>query len=325
VSEGDVLALIVPLLIPALVGRIIVWAGLVNAENAHVLSKLFLYVFIPPLIVTLMGQEDFADLADVRFILAALVLTLGLYGGLLVVHAVVLRRPLDVSALAAFAGTKFNAVIIGVPVMLAVLGHRGIAPSVILIVMGYFTILPLTLVLADVSAAKGQGDRPSAGAVLFGSVKHTATDPLVLATLVGLVIASIGVTMPGWLHASLEMLGKPAVPVALIAVGMSLSLASWREEMAEIAWMSVTRVVVAPALAVGVAKLMDLSAVLAVALVVGFALPTAQMVFPLCEERDRYANRAAGIISVTTMSMIVIWPIVLLVADRFWPGVIGVR
>ena len=83
------------------------------------------------------------------------------------------------------------------------------------------------------------------------------------------------------------------------------------------------RVILSPALAFLVAKLFGLSPVFAVALVVSFSLPTAKMVLPLADENKTYVKQAAGIIALTTVSLVVVWPIVIWVCERLWPGVVG--
>ena len=47
----------------------------------------------------------------------------------------------------AFACAKFNAVVIGLPLLLVAIGRQAIVPVIINLVVGYFTILPLTLFL----------------------------------------------------------------------------------------------------------------------------------------------------------------------------------
>jgi predicted permease len=119
------------------------------------------------------------------------------------------------------------------------------------------------------------------------------------------------------------MLGEGAIPAALLAVGMSLNTLSFRENAAEIAWISSVRVILSPVLALFCAKLFGLPPVFAIALVVSFSLPTAKMVLPLADENGIYVQPAAGIIALTTVSLAIVWPLVLWVCEYLWPGVIG--
>lgn len=321
-SELNVIALQVPILLSIAVGWLIVQIRLIEASSADVLSKLFLYVFAPALIVQLLAKQQLASLFDISFILATLFMMLGLYGGLFMVNAILLRRGLGVSAFASFAGTKFNTVVVGLPVLLANLGHHAIAPTIINLVAAYFTILPLTLILSNVSQSGSVLGEAAQGVVLT-AVKKVITHPLVVATALGLLLSGTGVALPVWLDKTLLTLGGAAIPSALFAVGMTLSVASIRENEAEIAWVSAVRMILSPALAIVVAKLFRLSPVFSIALIVSFSLPTAKMVLPLAEENGTYIEQASGIITVTTVSMVAVLPVVIWACERLWPGVVG--
>lgn len=323
-SELQILTLVVPILLPVAAGLLIVRLKFLRASDAEILSALFLYVFAPALIIDRLAKEDLASLIEPSFILASLLLMLGLYAGLFVVHLALLRRRLRASAFAAFAGTKFNAIIVGLPILFATVGHHAIVTMTINVMIGYFTILPLTLILANI-AAPGDFSRAAAGAILLKAAGKALLHPLVLATIAGLFLAGAHVRVPGWLHAALSTLGNAAIPTALLSVGMSLSSVHVRSNACEIAGMSAVRMILSPLLAIIVAKLFALQPVFAVALVVSFSLPTAKMVLPLAVEYKTYVEQAAGIIALTTASMLVCWPVVIWACEHLWPGVIGAQ
>jgi len=321
-SELDIIALEIPILLTVAVGWLIVRIGLLRASSADVLNTLFIHVFGPALIVFLLAKQQLASLLDISFILATLFLMLGLYGGLFLVNAVLLKRTFAVSAFAAFAGTKFNTVVVGLPVLVANLGHHAIIPTIINLVAAYFTILPLTLILAAISSS-GSARGTAVWGVALAAVKKAITHPFVVATILGLFLSGMGVVLPGWLDKTLLTLGSAAISSALLAVGMALSAPSIRENAAEIAGVSAVRMLLSPALAIIVAKMFGLSPVFAIALIVSFSLPTAKMVLPLAEEHRTYVKQAAGIITVTTASMVAVLPIVIWVCERLWPGFVG--
>ncbi|MDD2902609.1 MAG: AEC family transporter [Syntrophales bacterium] len=321
-SELDIIALEVPILLTVAVGWLIVRIRLLRASSADVLNTLFLHVFAPALIVSLLAKQQLASLLDIPFILATLLLMLGLYGGLFLAHAVLLKRTLAVSAFAAFAGTKFNTVVVGLPVLVANLGHHAIVPTIINLVAAYFTILPLTLILSGIPPS-GSARGTAVWGVVLAAVKKAITHPFVVATVLGLFLAGTGAALPVWLDKTLLTVGSAAIPSALLAVGMALSAPSIRENLAEIAGVSAVRVILSPALAILVAKLFRLSPVFAIALVVSFSLPTAKMVLPLAEEHRTYVKESAGIIAVTTASLVAVVPVVIWVCERLWPGFVG--
>lgn len=321
-NELNIITLEMPILLSVALGWIVVRIRLLEISSAEVLSTLFLHVFAPALIISLLAKQQLASLLDIPFILATLSLMVGLYVGLFVINRVLLKREIGVSAFAAFSGTKFNTVVVGLPVLLANLGHRAIIPTVINLVAAYFTILPLTLILSNISRSGGAAIE-AARSVVLSALKKTITHPLVVATILGLLLASTGVALPGWLDQTLLTVGGAAIPSALFAVGMTLSAPSIRENATEIALISAVREILSPVLAIIVAKVFGLSPVFAIALILSFSLPTAKMVLPLAEEQGTYTEQAAGIIAVTTTSMVAVLPVVIWVCEHLWPNVVG--
>ena len=57
-------------------------------------------------------------------------------------------------------------------------------------------------------------------------------------------------------------------------------------------------------------------------LVISFSLPTAKMAFALAESHGVYVRTMAAIVTVTTVSLVVIYPVFLWICERLWPGVI---
>jgi predicted permease len=321
--ELQIVALVLPVLAPVLVGWVAVRIGLLRVEDAKALTSAYLYIFLPALIVGNLAKQRLAALLDARFLLATLTLMLGIYFFILLLHRLVLRRPLAASALAAFASAKFNAVVVGLPLLLIAIGNQAIVAVILNLVIGYFTILPLTLFLLEVAQAEESGESANYSTVIGRALRHTILDPLILATLAGLALAALRVELPGWVGQTLATLGSGAVPVPLVAVGMAMCGVSLREDIGEVLWVSAVRVVASPILAILIARWFGLSPVYSIALVISFSLPTAKMAFALAESHGAYVRAMAAIVTITTVSMLVMYPLFLWICERVWPGVVG--
>jgi malonate transporter and related proteins len=322
-NELRLFELVLPVLAPVLVGWLAVRFKLLAAGDAKSLTSAYLYIFLPALIVGHLAKQNLAALFDVRFILATLTLMLGIYGFILLLHRFVLRRPLGDSVLAAFACAKFNAVVVGLPLLLIAIGKQAIIAVIINMLIGYFTILPLTLFLLDFAKAEESGGAVRFSAVAGSAMRHTILDPLILATLVGVAIAALKVGLPTWLDETLVTLGGAAIPVPLVAVGMAISGVSFREGIGEVLWVSMVRVVASPVLAILIAVAFGLSPIYSIALVISFSLPTAKMAFAIAESHGVYGRAMAAIVTITTLSLVVIYPVFLWICERLWPGMVG--
>jgi len=319
-GELAIVEMVLPVLVPVLVGWLVVRLKLLSVEDAKVLTSAYLYIFLPALLVGHLATQNLAALFDGRFILATVFLMLGIYAFILVFHRFVLRRPLADSVLAAFASAKFNAVVVGLPLLLIAIGKQAIVAVIINLVLGYFTILPLTLFFLEV--AKDSVNSVNLVAVFGRAMRHTVLDPLILATVVGLALAALNVALPEWIGQSLTTLGSAAVPVPLVAVGMAICGTSLREDLGEVVWISIVRVVASPLLAILIANLFGLSPVYSIALVISFSLPTAKMAFAVAEGHGAYVRAMAAIVTITTVSMLVMFPLFLWICERVWPGAI---
>lgn len=322
-SELQIVEMVLPVLAPVLVGWLAVRLKLLAVGDAKALTSAYLYIFLPALIVGHLAKQNLTALFDVPFILATVALMLAIYGFILLLHRFVLRRPLGDSVMAAFACAKFNAVVVGLPLLLIAIGKQAIVAVLINLVIGYFTILPLTLFLLEVAKAGESEEGIQVAAVVGRAMRHTIFDPLILATLLGIAIAALHLTLPGWLDETLIALSGAAIPVPLVAVGMTISGAAFTAGIGEVLWVSAVRVIASPLLAIGAARAFGLSPVYSIALVISFSLPTAKMAFAIAESHGVYERAMAAIVTITTLSMLVMYPVFLWICERLWPGVVG--
>ena len=321
-SEFEIFTMVLPVLVPVLIGWLAVRVKLLASQDAKALTSAFLYIFLPALIVGHLATQNLHELFDVRFILATATLMSLIYAAVFFVNSFALRRSMATSALAAFACSKFNAMVVGLPLLLVAIGHRAIIAVVINMLIGYFTILPLTLFLLEIAKAQQPGHGTGYAAVIVSALRHVALDPLVLATVAGLLIAALRVGLPRWLSESLSIIGAAAIPVPLVAVGMTIGASRVNDSIREAVWVTLVRVVASPILAIEFARLFGLSPLYSIALVISFSLPTAKMAFALAEKHGAYEEQMAAIVTMTTLSLVAVFPIFMWVCEHLWPGVI---
>jgi len=320
VNELRMVETILPVLIPVLVGLAVVRAGLLQQQDAKALSSSFLYIFLPALIIGHLATQDLRSLFDVRFIAATAALICIIYLGAFLFNRIFLKRSLTIAALSAFACSKFNAVVVGLPLLVVAIGHPAIIAAVINMILGYVTIFPVTLVLLEIAKERAKGGDAGYGSVILTALRHVAVDPLVIATAVGLLLAAAHIHLPGWGTESLSVLGSAAIPVPLVAVGMTMSSFRLNDSMREAMWVTLVRVIASPILAILFAKLFGLSPVYAIALVISFSLPTAKMAFALAERHGVYEEQMGAIVTLSTVSLVVSFPLFLWICSHLWPG-----
>jgi len=287
-----------------LVGYIVQRSGIAGATGQAVLNRVAFFVTTPALLFTVLEH------ADVRVLLSsflATVLSSVLVGAVLyvVLSRMLFPRPVAETALGTAGSMYVNANNIGLPVAVYVLGDAQYVAPVLLLQL--LVLAPATLMLLDISTS----GRVSARAIITQPVRN----PMIIASVAGFAVAALGIHLPDMVLAPLDLIGGAAIPMVLMAFGMSLhgerplKAGTGRKQVAAA---SVIKVAVMPVIAwlfgrfvFGLAGA-DLFAVVAVS-----TLPTAQNVYNFAARYGRGEVVARDTVLVTTVASI---PALLVVA-----------
>jgi malonate transporter len=288
-----------------LVGRI----GILGAGAGPVLGRLAFFVLNPALLFTVLAEADlaalFSDLLPVAAVVAAINLAV-----FAVIALVAWRRPVPEATIGALGSAYANATNMGVPISAYVLGDVSTSAPVILLQL--MVISPIALTILDLSTS----GRISVGRVLLQPVRN----PLIIASALGLLVAVLEVQPPAELMRFFELVGGAAVPVILIAFGISLygqrPLAPGSDRRS-IVLATVLKMVVMPLAAWVFGRFVfGLDGHALFAAVVLAALPAGQNVFNFAQRYGRGEALARDVVLVTTALSL---PVVLVVAALLAP------
>lgn len=281
-----------------LVGR----SGLLGPNAETVLARLVFFVAAPALLIATLATTPVAGVFTAAFLpfLASTLLVATL-------AAVAARRrwrlpPREV-VVATLSASYVNAGYLGIPVAAYVLGDVSYAVPVLL-----FQVLvasPVALAVLDA----GRGPR--------GLLALPARNPVIAACAVGLTVAITGWSPPEELLRPFAITGAAAIPLALLALGLSLGGARPLRNGpdAEVRYTVVAlKVLVQPATAYLIGRyLLDLDGTLLLAAVVLSALPTAQNVFVYATRFRRMPGLArdavvlSTLLAAGTLAVVTVW------------------
>ncbi|MEG0821574.1 MAG: AEC family transporter [Burkholderiaceae bacterium] len=128
-----------------------------------------------------------------------------------------------------------------------------------------------------------------------------ARNPLILATLTGLVFNLSGLSLPDPGAVLLKRLGDASLALGLLAIGAGLRFSAARGFRAVIAWFVTVRLALVPALALGLALLAGLSPLELQVLVLFAALPTSPTCYILAVRMNGHGPAVAAIITAQTV------------------------
>lgn len=142
-------------------------------------------------------------------------------------------------------------------------------------------------------------------------LRSLATNPLILACLVGIVLNVLPWKLPVVAVDVLKQLAQMALPTGLLAVGAGLNLVALRGLHASFFWSTALKLLAVPLLAWGVAAVLDLDTISSSILIVFAALPTAPSAYILARQLGGNAELMAGMITGQTLLALVTLPLVL--------------
>jgi len=254
------------------VGYIAARCGLGGEPTVSALTKTAFFITNPVLLFTVVLESDITTVfsAYVPLALITAAATALLY---VLASRLWFRRPLAETTIGAMASSYVNANNIGIPITLYALGDATPVAPVLLVQL--LLIAPLVLTVLDLSAA----GRFSPRLLLTQPFRN----PMIIAVLLGVVLAAFDVELPDPVMAPLTLLGGGAVPVVLLAFGMSLrgtKMVRSGGHTAEILTATALKSAVMPAVAFVVGRfLFNLDQHMLLGVVLMAALPPAQNVF----------------------------------------------
>lgn len=297
-----------PTLVLLVLGNVFRRRSFLVAEFWGAADKLTYFVLFPALLITKVSQ---VDLSIVNFPL--ILVFIALYFSLISMIAFIIYR---------FTGTasnqfssiyqgclRFNTYIL-FAVVEAVWGQSTLS----LAALFAGAVIPFTNIccVASFSMATGQFS-------LWATLRAIGQNPLILAALCGFIMNVFPVLLPPVLLNSLTILGKAALPLALLSVGAALQIRMlWKKHdsftRTSLYLVTFSSLVLAPALTYLLASLLNIGMELRNVLVIYAGVPTAMSSFILAKHLGGDAPMMAAIISLqTVLSMLTLtcWLLIL--------------
>lgn len=209
------------------------------------------------------------------------------------------------AAVSTLVSIRSNNVYMGLPVIALALGPKGVEALSLYLAMGLFSYNLLSLAWAQVALSGGLSRRH-----LLDTARSVAFNPLFLACLAGVGVCLLGFgELPRWLDAFLEILGDLATALALLALGASIRLGNPLETLRS-AWRDTAfRLLVHPAVMAGLFFLFPVEPVVAAAVILATAMPSAVNNFILAKGMEMDSDYAGEVVAASTVLSLVTIPL----------------
>jgi len=278
--------------------------GVLPPETEPLIGRLVYAVLAPCLLFTGAAHADLGVLFSEPLLVSVAVAVL-----CFALHAAIAGRGRDTGTrlVGALTAGYTNANYIGLPIATYVLGDAALVVPIVLFQL--LIVTPIALTVLQIVTTGHASWRSTLTAPL--------RNPLTVAVALGALVSATGLRLPAVLENPVTTIGQAAVPVVLIAFGMSLSgrrvLAAGPDRAATIAAVAI-KVAVMPALAAALAIVLGLPHQATYAVTVLAALPTAQNVFLYAQRFQTGLVIARDAIFLSTITCV---PSLLLIAFLF--------
>ncbi|WP_158772431.1 AEC family transporter [Cobetia sp. L2A1] len=288
-----------PLFLLIVVGALLGWRRFPGEGFWNEMERMIYYILFPAMLVSTLARADMASVPVMS--LASVML-----GAMLIFSVVLwlcwrhapnwLNRHLGDAAsfTSLFQGSiRFNSYV-GVAGAAALHGAAGATVAAVALAL----MVPAANLLC-VMAFIGSGTLGEGG--LLRSLKALTRNPLVLACLAGTALNLSGIGLPGWSGDAISLLGRAALPLGLVAVGVALRPRVLITS-GSVAWLaSLLKLMAMPALVVASCQLVGLTGIARDVAILFAALPTATSAYILARQLGGNAELMAALITAQTL------------------------
>ena len=187
---------------------------------------------------------------------------------------------------------RSNFVLFGLPVAVSLCGEANVGPTSLLI--GF--VVPVFNVLAVVCLETFRGGKADFRKILKG----IATNPLIIASVLGIAMNLSGVPLPSGVRKSITDLGRVATPLALVALGSGFQFRRIRGYVRQLIICISGKLVICPLVMVAIAALLGFRGDMLVPVLVLFASPVATSSYTMAEQMEGDGTLAASLVVLTT-------------------------
>ena len=203
---------------------------------------------------------------------------------------------------------RFNTYI-GMAIVMNTLGESGIRYFGILI--GF--AIPIINVLAVSTLIWYSGEKRSFGQHLKYLVKALISNPLILGCAAGLFFSRSPLSFPGFINNTFALMTAVTMPLALISIGGSLTLAGLKHNTKIAFIASVLKLLILPAIGFFLLKAFFVTEIAFTAGMIFFTLPTATSIYVLSAQLNSDTQLASAAIMLSTLLSFISLSVALLI------------
>lgn len=292
-----ILNIVAPVFLMILLGVFLKRIGLITDPFIKVASMLVFKVALPVLIFLKISATDFTKYMDWKQVALIYGLTLVIFIVLWIITHFTIPNEKDRGSFiqGSFRG---NIAIIGLALIDNTFGSSAMSQGALLLT--FFLVIYNTLSIIALSIPSH-----ARGITFITVLKKLVTNPLIIAPALALPFSIFKISLPPFILKGTSYLSALALPLALLAVGGTLSLKVTRNHFFMVISASVTKIIIIPILGTVAAHFLGYKGQDIGILFILFACPTAVASFVMAQAMGCNSRIAGDIITVTTLGSVI--------------------
>ncbi|WP_074016491.1 AEC family transporter [Fusobacterium massiliense] len=313
--ENFLLALnvVFPMFFLMMLGVILKRIKMVDERSLTVMNSLIFRVFMSTLLF--LSVYNIADLSafsakNLKLMLYAFVsiLLVLVLAWLIFVRLIADKKRLAVMIQGVYRG---NFILFGLAIAGSLYGDAGLGIVSILTVVTIPTFNILAVIILEYYSGKEISRKKL--------IKQVSKNPLVIATVIGILFLASGIKLPKPIYKSLNDIAKIATPLAFIVLGAELKFGNMLKNMKYLIFVDFLKLVINPLISISIGKMLGFQGAEIVALLAMTACPTAVSSFTMAKEMNVDGDLAGEIVATTSLvSIATIFCWILILKSLVW-------
>jgi len=298
----DLLIGFTTILIVIACGAALAHAGVLDARSQRTLGEIAFFVASPALMIVVISEVEIGGaVANLGASATSLAVCFAAYAAIVRWRWRLDTGPVLIGALSA---SYVNAGNLGIAVAAYVVGDTTVVVPTLLVQM--MVVQPIALMALDRLTGRGVG--------AWATLRRLTTNPLTVASVIGVVLAVTGCQLPRVVDSPIRLLAGLAIPAMLMSYGAALRLSPWPGKAGhngEMLVATVLKMLLMPVVAWTAGTAFGLEGHVLLGVVITAGLPTAQNIFLHATRYRTGEDVARETILVTTLCSL---PVALLIA-----------
>ncbi len=297
----EIFSIVAPVFVLVIVGYAFVKVGLVTDSVIDGLMRFAVLIAIPCLLFRATYSLDLNAAFEWRSLVAYYAGAIGCFVIAIVIFRFGFKKRPGESIGIAFAALFSNLVMLGVPISERAWGLEFMTPNFALIAVNAPICYLIGITVMEFSRADGRNGRDTAIVVVKAMFKNS----LMIGIGLGLMVNIGGLQLPEPVYASIELLARSAIPVALFGLGGVLTRYSSKEASREASVVTALALIIHPVIALWVCWWFELTedVIRSIVLMAAMAPGLNAYLFATLYKRGE-AIAASTVIMATTLSVL---------------------